>query len=117
MATRAHRISERADFERLFARGKRAHLPALSLVYTRHGASGTRYAVIVGVAVTKRATVRNRLRRRLSEHLRRILPTIASGYDCAFIVRPPAVTASRGALREAATILLRRAGLLPPHQP
>lgn len=117
MAARAYRISKGADFERLFSRGNRVHLPTLSLLFARHEGSGTRYAVIVGVAVTKRATARNLLRRRLSEYLRRILPTIASGYDCAFIVRPPARAASRSALREAATILLRRAKLLPPHQP
>ena len=118
MATCTHRISKGVDFKRLFARGNRVHLPALSLVFARHGngSSCTRYAVIVGLAVTKRATIRNLLRRRLSEYLRRILPTIALGYDCAFIVRPPASIARRSALCEAATILLRRAGLLPPHQ-
>ncbi len=116
MATCTHRISKGVDFKRLFARGKRVHLPVLSLVFARHEGNCTRYAVIVGLAVTKRATVRNLLRRRLSEYLRRILPTIALGYDCAFIVRPPASACDRSALCEAATILLRRAGLLPPHQ-
>ncbi|MDO8581525.1 MAG: ribonuclease P protein component [bacterium] len=117
MVARAHRISRGADFQRLFSRGNRVHLPALTLVSARNGNKDTRYAVVVGLTVTKRANVRNLLRRRLSEYLRRTLPTIASGYDCVFVVRPPAVKAAREAMRDAAAILLRRAGLLPPHQP
>ncbi len=115
--SRTYRIKEGSDFEKLFARGSRVHLPALSLVFFRHGRSDTRYAVVVGLAVTKRATIRNRLRRQISEYIRRTLPKIAPGYDCAFIVRPPAVKIRRDAFRNAATILLRRAQLLPPHQP
>ena len=117
MARRAYRISEGEDFKRLFARGSRTHLPVLSLVFFRNGSEHTRYAVVVATRVTKRATVRNLWRRRLSEFLRQILPTVTPGYDCAFVVRPPAVKAERSVMRDATTILLRRAGLLPPHQP
>lgn len=116
MPSRIHRIPAGADFEKLFVQGKRTHLPALSLVYVDNGKGETRYAVVVSISVTKRATARNRLRRQLSEHVRRLLPTMLLGYDCVFIVRSPALTARRDALREAATILLRRAGLLPPQQ-
>lgn len=115
--SRTYRIKEGSDFEKLFTRGSRVHLPTLSLVFSRNVRSDTRYAVVVGLAVTKRATIRNRLRRQLSEYLRRTLPEIVSGYDCAFIVRPLAVKMRRDALRDAATILLRRAKLLPPYQP
>ena len=117
MVARTHRLSREADFRRLFARGNRSHTSLLSLVVVKNGMVTTRYAVVVATTVAKRATIRNLLRRRLSEHVRLLLPTIVPGYDCAFVVRPPATKASSEALRSAGTTLLRRVGLLPPYQP
>lgn len=117
MVKRTHRLSSEADFRRLFAKGKRGHTPLLSLIVAPNGEKLTRYAVVIATTVSKRSTIRNLLRRRLSECVRLLIPAIVPGFDCAFIIRQSALRASREEFRAAASILLRRAGLLPPYQP
>ncbi len=66
-----------------------------------------------GFSVSKRvgkAVVRNRVKRRLREILRRT--PLKTGWDIVFIARPAAAAADYASLRKAAEVLLTRAHLL-----
>ena len=66
-----------------------------------------------GFSVSKRvgkAVVRNRVKRRLREILRRT--PLKTGWDIVFIARPAAAAADYASLRKAAEMLLTRAHLL-----
>jgi ribonuclease P protein component len=68
-----------------------------------------------GFVTSKRignAVTRNRVRRRLREVVRRLLPRIAPGRDLVFVARPAAAQADLGALRAVVEQLLTRARLL-----
>ncbi len=125
MATPAYRLFAKSDFEYVFSKGRRYHLPALSLVVApppngeARPKGGTpkgsvRFAIVVATTVTKRATERNAIRRRLREHLRLLIPSFISGADFVVIARPPARTLARKKLLAAVDVLLRRAGILSP---
>lgn len=71
----------------------------------------------VGFIVGKRvggAVVRNRVRRRLREIMRRKLRSIQPGWDLVIIARPPAAAAPSAELARELGALLRRARVLTP---
>ena len=70
----------------------------------------SRFAFAVGRRVTHKAVIRNRVRRRIREVVRR--SPVRPGWDLLFIARPSAAEASFTALREAVLNVERRAGLL-----
>jgi len=114
MLPQRYRLSKEEDFRRLFARGRRIHTAPLTLVLAVNQLAWSRFAVVIGVNVTKRATKRNTLRRRIVGHLHTLLSSISAGHDCAFIVRAPALALQRKQLCATVEVLLRKAGILPP---
>lgn len=68
----------------------------------------------IGFSVSKRvgkATIRNRVKRRLREAVRSQLATVPPGYDLVFIARPPSAEATYRQLEEAVAYLLRKSGI------
>lgn len=106
-----HRLRRSADFEHARLRGRTERTPLLLLNAVRNEQPATR----CGFSVSRRvgnAVIRNRVRRRLREILRRHLPRIPSGWDLAFIARPASAQADFPTLAAAVESLLARAQLL-----
>jgi ribonuclease P protein component len=99
------------DFDTLQRRGQsRAH-PLLVVRYARNDLGRTRF----GFSTSRRlgpAVVRNRVRRRMRELVRRLRPRLASGWDVLVVARAGAVTAGSQELATALERLLHQAGLL-----
>ena len=70
MLGRSNRLRRRADIERVYKRGASVRSQDLGLRHLDNGQSGPRMVVVVGKKVSKKATVRNRIRRRLSAELK-----------------------------------------------
>jgi len=80
-------------------------------------AANERGTVRWGLSTGKRlggAVVRNRVRRRLREGMRRVLPHIREGWDIMLIARPESAVANSKELHEAILDLVRRCGLVRP---
>ena len=110
------RLRRTGDFERVRQQGRTYRSPLLILSAAPALESG-QGAARCGLAVSRRvgkAVVRNKLRRRLREIMRRTLPLVAPGWDLVLIARPPAAAASFAALAQTVVELLRRARLLAP---
>jgi ribonuclease P protein component len=101
------------DFDTLQRRGQsRAH-PLLVVRYARNGLDRTRF----GFSTSRKlgsAVSRNRVRRRLRELMRRLRPSLASGWDVLVVARAGAVTARPPQLAAALERVLQQAGLLGP---
>jgi ribonuclease P protein component len=110
---REQRLRSAADFSRLRERAPRAWAHPLLVLYAApNDLPHTRVGITVSRRVGK-AVVRNRVRRRIREAARLLLPEIAAGFDLVFIARPPAAAAEWSALKTAIENMLGRAGLLP----
>jgi ribonuclease P protein component len=73
--------------------------------------------VRVGFSVNKKvgkAVIRNRVKRRLREAVRRELPSVRPGSDLVFIARPAAAGATYWEIAEAVQAALRRTGAVAP---
>ena len=99
------------DFAALQERGTIRSHPLLSARVRRTDLATTRFGLATSRALGS-AVVRNRVRRRLRETIRAMLPSIRPGWDVLVIARPAIVGAEHTAIGNALARLLGRAGVL-----
>jgi ribonuclease P protein component len=111
MFPRDRRLRRRRDIARLLRQGRSVSLPSLHLRLYRTPLAQPRATVVVGSKVSKRATVRNRLKRQLRAELSAALRSVTGGLDLMLTVRPPFLAATTAQRRAALAELFRRARL------
>ena len=112
---RVQRLRSPRDFQRVRAQGRRVSGALLLLGYATRGESDNSGLTRIGFSVSRRvggAVVRNRVKRRLREVMRRKLARIAPGYDLVITARPGAADARMETLEQEVAGLLARARLL-----
>lgn len=112
MLARKHRLVRAGDFLQMFRSGTRVRGPYAQLVYRTNRIALNRVAIVVSTKVDKRAVVRNRLRRRAYEEIRRHSTDMKQGVDIIIRVAPVAATAPRKAWNASIVQLLKRAELM-----
>ena len=107
-----HKLSTR-DIEKTMRHGRLFHASHVFFRLKRNNTSPkiNRYAFVVSTKVDKRAVVRNTIKRRLKELVRKHAEIIPIGYDVVFIVRASAVHASFEELSRNIYGLLRKSKL------
>ncbi len=91
---RAHRLKHWRDFQAVYSHGRVYRSRSLTLrrlPAPKDETTPARIGIAVGRSVSKRAVVRNRLKRRLRAALRPLLPRLHPGDRLVFSLRPPAV--------------------------
>jgi len=78
----------------------------------KNGLDVTRVGFAIGVKVAKRAVVRNLLKRRLREIFRKLLPTVAPGYDLVVMARPGSTELEFDELKAVVSGLMVKTGLV-----
>src|SRR5690349_293736 len=111
-----HRLREPAAFERARRRGRTWGNALLVLNAVRADPPQTRCGFVVSRRVGK-AVVRNRVKRRLREIVRRRLPGVPGGWELVLSARPSTAAAPYLRLAGAVDDLLQRAGLLSASPP
>lgn len=92
MLVKKYRLRRRRDFAYLHHQGRSAHAPAFSLKTVPNRLPHARAAVVVSTKVSKKAVIRNRIRRRLLAIVAEIWPLLKpadfvifvrhEAYDC-----------------------------------
>lgn len=111
-----HRLREGRAFERARRRGRSWSTALVALTAVRNDLELTRCGFVVSRRVGN-AVVRNRVRRRLREIVRRLLATLPDGWDLVLSARPAAASATYVELEDAVCELLDRATLTSPRPP
>ena len=107
---RARRLRKGTEFDTAFAKGTVTGSSLFAVRYVSNESERTRWGFAVGKRLAKRAVVRNRLKRRIREIVRRL--DVAPGYDVVLVARAPALAADHSGLEHGVEQLLQRAGLL-----
>ncbi len=94
-------------FRRAYGKGRSAATPTLVLYARKNGLARNRLGLTVGTKVGK-ATVRNRVRRRVRESYRLREETVKTGYDLVVVARPAAAQARFRELDRHLASLLKR---------
>ncbi|MCL4535034.1 MAG: ribonuclease P protein component [Bacteroidetes bacterium] len=106
-----HRLTKRAEFEKVRRDGKAWGNPWVVVYASPNAVSVTRFGFSIGRRLGT-AVVRNRVRRRLREIVRRYTERLRPGWDLVIIARQRAVAASYQELQAAMHQALERTGLL-----
>jgi ribonuclease P protein component len=88
-----HRLKQEKDFSQLARSRKIAFSKALGLKMRENGLPHSRFGVVVGLKVHKKAVKRNLIKRRIREIVRKHLKEIAPGHDVMIMVNAKALDA------------------------
>jgi ribonuclease P protein component len=113
MLPKRYRLCHTRDFVRVRRMGLSTSSPLAALHLLPTGGSDIR----VGFTASKRvgkAVVRNRVKRRLREAVRRRLSHVRPGQDLVFVARPPSAEASYRQIEESVDFLLRKSRAIRP---
>lgn len=91
MLARAQRLLENRDFQALFARGLYLSTPLYTLRWRKTDKPPSRFGFVVSNKISKKATERNAVRRRLREGVRKHKETLQMSVDAAFIIKQQAL--------------------------
>src|SRR5687768_3137387 len=81
MLAKPNRLRHRRDIEKVFKRGRFGADALLTVKVWQSGNPQARAVVVVSKKISKKAVVRNTIRRRLSAQLKELWETIPTGYD------------------------------------
>ena len=114
------RLRRSRDFARVYQRGRRFSSNSLGVrTYRRPGTQTApppaRIGISISQKVSKRAVVRNRLKRQLRAVCRQLLPQLQPGWDLVIVVRPAALECDYHQFLQQLKQLLTAAGILHGH--
>ncbi|MGF1604623.1 MAG: ribonuclease P protein component [Thermosynechococcaceae cyanobacterium] len=120
MLSKRHRLRKTQDFLTVYQQGRRRDSADLSLrVYQRPPIEGqtlpTRIGISISQKVSKRAVVRNRVKRQLKAACHQILPHMTSGIDIVLVVRSTAPQCSYQQFLQQLKQLFTKAEILHGH--
>jgi len=108
---RRYRLRRSSDFGHARTRGKAWSHPLLTVyLHARDDFDPSRVGIVVGKR-TGKATIRNRVKRRIREAARALYLFLPPGHDVVVIARPAAAEASASTLLEVLNGVLTRAGV------
>ncbi len=122
----AYRLKQRHDFNAVYQFGTKHHSPNLTLRALRQSArlglslpdrqtAAPRIGISISQKVSKRAVVRNRIKRKIRAALRQFLPYIAPGWRLVIVVKPSATQCDYGQFLQELKQLFVKAGIVDGH--
>ena len=87
MLPKKNRLKNKKDFERVFKQGKGFKEDFLFLKIAKNNLKENRFGFIVSLKVSKKAVLRNKVKRRLREIIKERLPEIKPGVDIVLIAQ------------------------------
>lgn len=112
MLPKANRLAKEKDFKKTFQKGKSFFTRILGLKALENGLAASRFGIVVSTKVSKKAVIRNKIKRQISEILRLKLDKTKTGYDVVIIALPAIVDKKYDEIEEQITSALKKLNLL-----
>jgi ribonuclease P protein component len=112
MLSRLYRLKKRSDFSRLLENGKTKTTKFLSIKFIDNNQEMSRFGFLAGKKVFKKASFRNKIKRRLREALKENLSLVEPGKDIVFFARTGFEDRSARETSEEMLYLLKTANLI-----
>lgn len=88
MLPKKYRLTGQQNFKKIAKKGKCFFIKELKIKYLKNNLTHPRFAFVVSSKIDKRATVRNKIKRRLREIVFQNLKKIKKNLDFLIIVKP-----------------------------
>lgn len=105
------RLRERKDFTRVLRSGKSLSLPLCVVRWSPSHLQNPRFGFIVSNKISKKAVIRNKIKRRLREAVRARVQEFLPGVDYIFISKSSFVKADMASVREMIDGFLAKTGI------
>ncbi|MFH1841249.1 MAG: ribonuclease P protein component [Candidatus Nealsonbacteria bacterium] len=112
MLPKENRLKKKKDFEKIFKKGKGFKESFLFLKILKNNLKISRFGFVVSGKVSKKATVRNKTKRKLRETIRINLCRIKPGFDGIFLVNKGLEVKKSPEIKEIIDNLLKKAKLI-----
>ncbi|MDP3991166.1 MAG: ribonuclease P protein component [Candidatus Nealsonbacteria bacterium] len=112
MLSKPNRLKKKKDFERVFKLGKTFKEDFLFFKIAKNHLSPTRFGFVVGKKVSKKAVVRNKIKRILGEIIRRNITKIKNGFDVVVSVDGRIKTKDQKSIEEVISKLIKKAKII-----
>ncbi len=89
MLAKENRISLDKEFDRVFKTGQSFYAKILGIKVASNNLPYSRFGILIGLKVSKKAVVRNKIRRQIRAIISKELLSIKPGKDIVIIVLPP----------------------------
>lgn len=111
MLLKGGQLKKKKDFARVFKKGKSVNADFLVLKYVTNNLKNSRFGIIVSQKVSKKAVVRNKIRRRIKEAIRLMPGNPGKQIDGAIICRSGIEKMSFAKIRETIEKVLQKSGI------
>ncbi len=106
------RLRKKTDIDRVWKKGRSFATPIFSLKIAKNDLPVSRFAVVIGTKISKRAVVRNLAKRRLREAIRPLVPQLVGGLDVIIMGRGKIADTSYTEIAGTVRFALEKSGLL-----
>ena len=107
-----NRLQATKDFEEAKTKGQKYQASLFGLLVYPTNSEITRFGFIVSTKISKKATQRNKIKRRLRESVKKLLPVMKQGYDVIFLGKKDLLDKKLSEISVEVIHTLRKAGLL-----
>jgi ribonuclease P protein component len=106
-----YRLKREQDFASLAKSRKTAYSKFVSIKVKENALPHSRFGIVVGLRISKKAVVRNLIRRRIREIIRPLLPELTPGYDVMVLASNSALKSDFKDLETSVHDVLKKIGL------
>lgn len=112
MLLKRNRLKKKKDFEKVFKAGRGVKEDFLFLKTIKNNLKESRFGFIIPQEISKKATTRNRIKRKLRGLVRAKMPKIKKGFDIILIAHPGLEIKDFWEIEEFLDKILKKANLL-----
>ena len=95
-----HRLTKDKEFNNIFKKGKSSYSTTLGIKVVKNNLDYSRFGILVGVKVSKKAIVRNRIKRLIREIIHARLKELKTGYDVVIIAQAQVVDQTKEEIKQ-----------------
>ncbi|TSC95482.1 MAG: ribonuclease P protein component [Parcubacteria group bacterium Athens1014_10] len=112
MLKKQYRLTKTKDFEKIWQKGRSFFIKEIGIKFLANNLDCSRFGIIVPNKVIRKAVLRNKIKRRLRNMIKKRMPLIKEGVDCVFLARPGIGELTFQELEERVDFILKNSRLL-----
>lgn len=112
MLAKRFRLKKTNDFKAVYERGRLTRGDFIDLRFVKNKADNCRFGFVVSLNISKKATVRNKIKRHLGEAAANFISQTKEAKDILFIAKPKIINKNQKEMIKDAENIIKKAKLL-----
>ena len=112
MLAKKYRLTKDKDIQNVLKKGKLFFSPFFNLKILPNNLQNPRFCIVISTKISKKAVVRNKVKRQLRDIIHRNLSNISQNYDFVILAKPAVTITEFKELEKALTYLLEKAKII-----